>query len=650
MKSMANGQAVAPRIIRKPQPTPNHAQSNPEDLDPSSSASKTTNGSANDVTQAPVNGDSCVHPPAENGVTALLEGQRKDIDRIITNVDNLLQEMKTVKASMEYLKFQQTTFAAYADQEVAKPPAALAEELQGLTKRVSELDVTADKIDRLTEDVNALSEHVHQNRGSDNQVEILKSKLKYLTWRIERLEEQSVDGRAPYQAARSGGSLPPDSRRMSEPVFNKAGTLREVPSSTRCPSEYTSIALRKSASTLSFGRGELEQVPNSDVERSRSRSRSRARNATPPSNLVDILRPHITSAEKVAARKRHRSQSSVSSSSSVITPPPKRTPGRPRIHPEPDYTTKTRSDLSVKRKLTSLNDYQHVVTSDPEDSDYAPRRFLRQAYDIPSAKNIDGARTKPPIRLPTPEWEKPDWENPYPELAGTRNRNGSTARRGVSGRATIPDRESFRRRSAGHHHHAKTDYVSAYSPEYWDDGGGSSSRHRESSVFATSQEKPRDSEGNLLLPNGKVDGRSLRHRRARAARSLLLAKEPPAKRLVGLQDEEENRPAGRRESGRFVDAAALAAAGYGLGPPQPSLLPLPVVGSSGGPNQKSPTEQMSMQSGVKQEVDSRGTSAPASALPAPAPAVATTAAAAAAAAQGGNEAHRKIMGQVFPWR
>lgn len=308
-----------------------------------------------------------------------------------------------------------------------------------------------------------------------------------------------------------------------------------------------------------------------------------------------MVRPRISSAEKVATQKRRR-QLSGSSSSSARSPAPKKQTPLPKIRGKPDWNTKPRAEFANRGKITSLNDHNNVLTSDPEDSDYDPNS-QPQNSEIPGAKDTSfRIRSKPPIRLPTPEWEKPDWEGPtYTTISSTRGK--PMARRGMSGRGSLPDRQALRRRSSGY---GNSDNIYPDSPSYWNDdddyparmgsqihvksaGGG----QRYASTSDT-QEKRRDSQGLLLRPNGKVDGRSLRHLRAREAMAKIhtpergpegekkgyyqRSSEALAKWKAMEREKEKVEKAGQQQGlgstnadanpDGYVDAAALAKAGY----------------------------------------------------------------------------------------
>ncbi len=652
MKSMADGQPVEACIKTK-----NVALSKDSHAHPVLSKSKpatpgATNGNSVIAHQAQKDGPSKPQAPPDDTKT-LLEGQRRDIDRIMTTVQNLSQDMKTMKATMEYLKFQQKTFATYNDHEAEGSPSAVTEDLRNLTEHVSRVTAKADKIDALTDRVESLAGNVSQveTKAKDtddlrqevcdlskaclrldtrvNEVDRLKLEIKHMRRRVKQLEDANDRRSTLDMPSKWGPTSHSNPQRTSEPIYENNITSPEVPSSTIERSQTAPVPARfrgnDSVPLDGNDYGYMSDV--NQVQALHDTLYSDDKEKTPDANLVDILRPQITSAEKVAALKRRLAEDSSSSSSSSNAPPRRKT-GRPRIHPRPDSTTKPSFNGGAKKKWTSLNDPEHVLTSDPEDSDFDPYRVPDDSI-IPPAKEGAKAISKTPFRIPTPEWEKPDWEGPSTSFSTGNTRGKSTARRGVSGRASISDRDAVRRRSSGYGY---GDYVSALSPEYWGDESPAPSATPD--LFT----KPRDAQGRLLRPNGKVDGRSLRHQREREARAKLAVQLQKGSK-EGQQPQALEAPSvpglatglSTPASGaQHVDAAALVAAGYtshvasqGPNHATPSTMDVTTLKSSAG-------------NLVKQETDTSGPSGSALAM--------------GALLQAPGDKHARLMNQVFPWR
>ncbi|KAL8920167.1 MAG: hypothetical protein Q9208_006413 [Pyrenodesmia sp. 3 TL-2023] len=645
---MADGRLVEARIKRKNFRPSKDAHAHPESTKSKPATPGASNGNSTIAHQAQKDGSTTPHAPLPDDTKAILQGQREDIDRIMTSVNALLQDMKTMKATMEYFKFQQKTFATYNDHGTEGSPSAVTEELQNLTERVSHVTAKVDKIDALSERVESLAGAISQvtskpkemhSLGEEmrdlskacsrldarvNEVDRLKSEIKLMRRRIKQLEDAN-DHRPTSNMPSGRGAAPRSSTQTrSEPMYDDDGISPEVPSST--------IARSQTAPVPTRARGSDENGYDymSDVYRAQAQQETQYwddKDQTPEADLVDMLRPQITSAEKVAAHKRRLAQDSSSSSSSPNAPP-RRKVGRPRIHPRPDWTTKPSFRGGAKKKFARLNDREHVLTSDPEDSDFDPFSVPDDMVD-PQMKDGAKATSKAPFRIPTPEWEKSDWEGPHTSFPTSNTRSKSTARRGVSGRGLVSDRDDVRRRSSGYGY---GDYVSARSPAYWDDQSPAHSATPD--LFA----KPRDAQGRLLRPNGKVDGRSLRYQREREAKAKLAAQlqqssnqgrpravAPPPALASGLST-----PA---SGSQYIDAAALEAAGYtnlaaSQNPKDAVATTVHVT-----------TLESSAGELAKQGPDTSG--APGSAL---------TALATAALPQAGGDKHAKLMNQVFPWR
>lgn len=678
MKSMANGQVVPPCVTRKSQRISElaHAHTGKMERRPASPAA--SKNAQNHGIQAPMNmnGHRSPNSVSDQGLSTLLEGQRKDIDRVMANVDTLLQDMKTLKNSVEYLKFQQQTFENFTDNELAKSPTTLTSDLHNLTERMSLVSSKADKVHSLTEGLNALTERVSQVDRGVGEVGELRSELKHLKQRIKRLENANANTQVLNLVSKSEGSFVLDSQEIPAPLRNEPVISQEVPSSTRSHSEHTTAYVRRSSSTISPEEIGLQYVSDSVPDRALDQSQNSTDGHTTPSgNLIELLQPQITSAEKVLAQKRRRSpssSSSSSSSSSLAAPPPNKWHmNRSGIHNQPEWNTKPKFRTIAKRKITSLNDPEHVLTSDPEDSDYDPNSLPQDLPDQQNTKDLPRIRSKPPLRLPTPEWEKPDWENPY-RSTSNRGRHHSTARRGVSGRGAIAS-DRGRRRSSGIHTNRFNEYVTAQSPDYWlDDPPSSSSGRRYSETPDSLFAKRRDSKGRLLRSDGKVDGRSLRQqrekdermRRMRRLERQVESRQQQQEQQQQQQQQESNMawiPTIDRGSGkRFVDAAALAAAGLeitnrNVGGQEDGIVATTAPANGNGQVNGEPsldrnpslmeTSQISSTGTlIKQETGSAGVPTTA--------AVASTVSAVSAAPgpEGGGQTHAKIMKQMFPWR
>ncbi|KAI4238463.1 MAG: hypothetical protein LQ349_001094 [Xanthoria aureola] len=360
-------------------------------------------------------------------------------------------------------------------------------------------------------------------------------------------------------------------------------------------------------------KGELELLKQrvQYIERLYAASLTSDENMTPENDSFGIEEPHITSSSKVAAQNRRR----LSDSSSDTHPPTKKRGRPPKFRDKPDWTTKS----------ISLNNHQAVVTSDPEDDDYDPDKNTQEMEDA----RMKSRPSRPGLlRMPTPEWERPDWEGPSAAPPTSSTRGKITTRRGVSGRAPLVDRDSARRRSSAH---GNGDYVYLDSPQYWDDQSLISTQ---ADLRPDPFEKPRDSQGRLIRQNGKIDGRSLRHERAREEKARQAAVQQQFQRTSqdskhvteGRQDEMQAMGLTAPGAGQsFVDALALQAAR------NPGVA---------GPAAAAPHQVSTTSNAIKQEkdlVDRNGEGG-----------ASTTAGVTAPRPQG--DRHAALMKQMFPWR
>ncbi|KAL8648344.1 MAG: hypothetical protein Q9226_006032 [Calogaya cf. arnoldii] len=439
-------------------------------------------------------------PPSgpSKDIKALLDGQRADIDRIAANVDCLTRDMKSITASLDYLKFQQMTFAEH---ETAPSPTVLAEDVHVLTRE-----------QRL------LTESVAQLRTTPTEVEKLRAELEILKQRMQYIED----------------TISPERRTGSGSVHSTRSVSR--------PGKQRRLSSHAQSDSVNVSENTYERR---DSEQFYAGSPMLGEDMTPENESFGIEQPQITSAGKVAARNRRR----LSDSSSDTRPPTKKRGRLPKNRGKPDGTT----------KAVSLNNHQTVLTSDPEDDDYDPDKNTQEMLDA----RMNGRPLRPGrLQMTTPEWEKPDWEGP--SLAPPNNIRGkTTVRRGVSGRGPLVDRDMARRRSSGY---GNGDYVYHDSPQYWDDQSLVSTQ---ADLRPDPFEKPRDSEGRLLRPNGKIDGRSLRYKRAaeekarQAAVQQQLQMTSQDSKHVTEGQQKEMQAMGLKAPGTgqsFVDAAALQAA------------------------------------------------------------------------------------------
>ncbi|KAI4280522.1 MAG: hypothetical protein L6R38_004384 [Xanthoria sp. 2 TBL-2021] len=527
-------------------------------------------------------------------IKALLDGQRADIDRIAA-------DMKTMTASLDYLKFQQKTLAEH---ETARSPTALAEDVHVLTREQQ-----------------LLAKSVAQLRTKTIEVEKLKEELESLKQRMQYIEDTNASSRQTASGSIDSAtsvSRPEKQRRLSSDAQSDSVNVSGKVQKNRSPtllgplSAQASASRRTSAYSLPpYIAGNSYTYEGRDSEQLYAGLPTSDKDMTPENESFGIEEPQITSATKVAAQNRRR----LSDSSSDTRPPTKKR-GRPtKYRGKPDWNTKP----------ISLNNHQAVLASDPEDDDYDPDKNTQEMQD---ARMNDRPSRPGLLRMPTPEWEKPDWEGPSVAPPTNSTRGRTTARRGVSGRAPLVDRDTARRRSSGH---GNGGYVYLDSPQYWDDQSPMSTQ---ADLRPDPFEKPRDSQGRLLRQNGKIDGRSLRHKRAReektrqaAVQQQLQLTSQDSKHVTEGQ-EKEMQAMGLTAPGAgqsFVDTAALQAA---RNPGAASM-------ATQAPHQLSSTSNVIKKE--KDRADENGEGGPSTMADVTAP-------------RPQSDRHAALMKQMFPWR
>ncbi|KAL8945945.1 MAG: hypothetical protein Q9222_007589 [Ikaeria aurantiellina] len=592
LKSMSSGLEVVPFSERRDFPSLKDTHLARQRPKPSPAPEPTSNGIPTVVSRVPNEASRRESPrpelpPLEN-LKAVMDGQQKDINRILESIDSFNQDMKTVKASIDFLKFQQKTLA---DHETSNSPTELVENIDLLAKKVAHLGSKADENDEF-----------------GRELEAMRSRLEHLE-SIIRSPNIVTAERNP-NSLRNGTVHP-----VSKHVLS-SGETQEVPSSTINGSHSEppqGRSMTEVGDSAVGTEGRYSQKPKIRSEQLSAPPRASVEPVTSDEDSVEWARPLITSAEKlVRAQKRRRlSSSTISSDRSGPRPGPQSK--QPRIKGKPDWATKPNGPR--------LNDYEHVLTSDPEDSDYDPDSLVQslenaRVSEIMGAKGgISKSRGKPPVRLPTPEWEKPDWDGP-PTTTNHDIRGRHTVRRGVSGRGIYPRRDSLRRQSSEYNN---GDYIYAGPPQSRDNDFSINDYRKPVTVGPIA--KTRDEKGRLLNPDGTIDGRSLRHERERKRRQEMAAQQ---QQQTQQRDPQAIVPATSNAAPTLVDAAALAAAGYVPtavmtnkaeihSAAQPETLNGPAAGHP--PNQSTPSF---------------------SAAPTPQPAL--------------NGKHAGLMKQVFPWR
>lgn len=309
---------------------------------------------ASTATLGTPNHDGPVRKPSTDetsaSTTRLLAEQRNDIDRILLIMNELKREMTSMKQTMAEAKASEP-----ADGRNPLRRSAFPEELEMLTENVSRLNSRVGDLD-----------------GLRLEMIVMKRRVKVL--------EQ---GYAPSQRSHTvTGHTPPAAPRPSPHVVSSLASRPHRPLYPNGAPSYTesgspliasSVESRPTSTDLYGVSPEYNVrngIPNGDVE----------------------MRDGTLSATSSSMPS---TEDSLSEPSSSLEPQfPFQPPPASQVPPKFQHPT------SASRKL---NDHEVIQTSDPEDSTYDPDSQRHRTHHYPH-----GTR----IRLPTPDWEKPNWNGP----------------------------------------------------------------------------------------------------------------------------------------------------------------------------------------------------------------------------------------------
>ena len=450
LRHISDGKAVKPIM--------NPSASDRNDTDMHTGATeRRTSESTSRSTEALSN--STKHSP-DSFVLALLHEQRKDIDRILTNVEHLQIEMQSMTKTLDDLK--------------ARP--------------VPDLDA-AKEFTVFTKEFDVLTKLVTRHSTKLNSVDGLQLELEMMRHRIKRIEQASSRAAAispkTGQFARMTGSL------ARRPV------PKEQP---RLVGEVVDVE----------GETVIEGTPD-----------ARERDGTDSPSLESTGHDHPHASPKVAARDIRIELAATAGTEATIN----NLAGAANTDPDnvpiedlgPGEPSNGVTPLQTLQDIDSVMDDVTMVPQTQADSSYHPSttQSTLQSVSVDSTYStaIDelddldftlegrattsprsrgalrgrhrgrGVRRSLPSRLPTPEWEKPDWASipvgawTYPSPPS----RGQVVRRGGNGHVSITDSRNKRQKTG-----------SVLSSGSVIDG------------------RLRDEEGFLLKPNGERDGRSVK--------------------------------------------------------------------------------------------------------------------------------------------
>lgn len=513
--SEATGRAVQPKTMKRDN-LPSSNQGLRSAMITTKSPSHTSNGSltrlAHPQTVEQANGHS-------NDTPNILSEQRRDIDRILNVVEGLQAQFRDIKTAIESLKGNKNPLNSGQD---SPRDSGFAEELELLTEHVS-----------------GISNKVHE-------VDELRLELMIMKRRVQRLE----DGNMSTQSSHTVTGLTQDSPRAKfakmtgslarRPVLSGTGASQPSNNSNFIGSSMPSAVLDPLANSpvvedkntaiqqeipilrkIPIGSREspaVDMQPNSPELSKLGAGHDTVAINTVPANPVD------TSIRRVSIPETDVTSSTTIPSTSQLSPISAEQPPRP--------TTPTNRVARAKpRSATSINNHEVAPLSDSEDDDYDPN--VNQHTTPPQGGSRGSNRTRGsgrrhrrsvPVRLPTPEWEKPDWAGPSTTISNTRGRG--IMRRGVSGRNLGVERDPKRRKTTSNDEGLQTDTTDIHELASLSPHSGYEERSLRTSedgkeVVLTRHGLPdarrikrvRDAHGRLRRPDGSIDRRSTRYKR-----------------------------------------------------------------------------------------------------------------------------------------
>ena len=473
---------------------------------------------------------------------------RRDVDRLLSVMNDISRRMSSVETNLEELKAEQSSGAGRNSRYGSGFP----REVEALTDNVSRLNSRVGDLDGL-------------------RLEMLMTKR-----RVTDLENGSTAASQSSQTVAAHAPLPSQTF-VNQPAPVNGGMIGSFP--TRPIQQATA------------GRRE---IPNSDPS-AHQNEETPAVSSGVPMQLAGAQ--HVTSAPKVnhvrssmsserelyeatpeyRARKEHVNEASfrplvpfgpasqpnqsVPSSATVSSTPDAFMSVQLQEGPTNQFTTVNRPVVTARR----LNDPETVQISDPDDTDNAP-----DSQKPPSPRPIArGPRRGEKVRLPTPDWERPRWNGPnenFNHPYTDQQHQAHSPRRNINNnRVTGPDPK---RRKTNAIDDGTGRVVFDSIPTSWTEGSAYSAQ-QPVSTFASNQTQPefpssvdpngsfqpspyptnphalepptrlekdyprppkakspppvkekqdlrsvprnRDAEGRLLRPDGKVDGRSVRY-------------------------------------------------------------------------------------------------------------------------------------------
>ena len=439
---------------------------------------------------------------SSNEILSLLGEQRKDINRIVNCVEELQAQILTVQNEHQ--------------------------DLQRNRKALGQISST--NFD-FSEEIGILTENVSTIGGKVNEIDGFKLELKMMKRRIQRLE----DGNMSTQSTHTVTGLTQDTPRATFAKMTGSLARRPISVGKGAPhhdDENNIIGPAAANDKMDLSLPILSAVKD---RRKFGEVSLQRQNINQTKGVPEVQDPPDLS--KLGAGRSIMATNPVLPHSEITRE--ERDPTLDGINPV--MSAKALQGLRNLAKLPSrptsgifLNNHQMIPRSDSEDNDYDPnseQETTPRKGQLRNSNRIRGSghghRRSAPIRLPTPEWEKPDWVGP-PGESTSAIRGRGIMRRGVSGRNRVAEPDPKRRKTTSndpdlqndsHVNDSEVPSVAQESRPFKTPTIGKrskkvlpahprSKKHGQSNARST--ERERDEHGHLLKRDGKIDGRTLR--------------------------------------------------------------------------------------------------------------------------------------------
>ena len=324
-------------------------------------------------------------------VSEIITQTRRDVDRILSVMNDLSRRLSSVETSVEELKAEQSSGTGRNSRYGAGFP----REVEALTDNVSRLNSRVGDLDGLRLEMLMTKRRVTDLENGS----IAPSQSPHTVTGHAPLPSQTFVNQAAPVNGGMIGSFP------TRPIQQATVGRREVPNSdpTSHQNEETP-ALSSGVPMQLAGAQHVASAPKVNHVRSSLSSESELYEATPEYRARKELVNENNFRPLVPYGPASQSNQSVPSSATIPSTPDAFMSVQPQEGPTNQFTTVNRPIVTARR----LNDTETVQISDPDDTDNAP-----DSQKPPSPRPIArGPRRGDKVRLPTPDWERPCWNGP----------------------------------------------------------------------------------------------------------------------------------------------------------------------------------------------------------------------------------------------